>query len=73
VANRTAVSGRTAPATDRCGLQLDRWPPARPGGINYREIRDLSHTYPTEENERIIDWLYRDPVIPEDDPLRHRS
>ncbi len=41
--------------------------------VNYREIRDLSHTYPTEENERIIDWLYRDRVIPGDDPLRHRS
>jgi phospholipase/carboxylesterase len=25
--------------------------------VTYREIRDLSHTYPTEENERIIDWL----------------
>jgi phospholipase/carboxylesterase len=25
--------------------------------VHYREIRDLSHTYPTEENELIIDWL----------------
>jgi phospholipase/carboxylesterase len=25
--------------------------------VRYREIRDLSHTYPTEENELIIDWL----------------
>jgi phospholipase/carboxylesterase len=25
--------------------------------VTYREIRDLSHTYPTEENELIIDWL----------------
>ena len=27
--------------------------------------RDLSHTYPAEENERIIDWLYRDPDEPQ--------
>jgi phospholipase/carboxylesterase len=26
--------------------------------VTFREIRDLSHTYPTEENELIIDWLY---------------
>jgi phospholipase/carboxylesterase len=26
--------------------------------VRYREIRDLSHTYPTEENEPIIDWLH---------------
>lgn len=26
--------------------------------VTYREIRDLSHTYPTEENELIIDWLH---------------
>ena len=25
--------------------------------VEYREIPDLSHTYPTEENELIIDWL----------------
>jgi phospholipase/carboxylesterase len=25
--------------------------------VTYREIRDLSHTYPTEENQLIIDWL----------------
>ncbi len=25
--------------------------------VEYREIADLSHTYPTEENPRIIDWL----------------
>jgi phospholipase/carboxylesterase len=25
--------------------------------VTYREIRDLSHTYPAEENELIIDWL----------------
>ena len=23
----------------------------------YREIEDLSHTYPREENDRILDWL----------------
>jgi phospholipase/carboxylesterase len=23
----------------------------------YREIADLSHTYPREENDRILDWL----------------
>ena len=26
--------------------------------VEYREIDDLSHTYPVEENPRIIDWLY---------------
>ena len=25
--------------------------------VEYREIEDLSHTYPTEENPRIMDWL----------------
>jgi phospholipase/carboxylesterase len=25
--------------------------------VTYRELRDLSHTYPTEENDHIIDWL----------------
>jgi phospholipase/carboxylesterase len=25
--------------------------------VTYRELQDLSHTYPAEENERIIDWL----------------
>ena len=25
--------------------------------VEYREIEDLSHTYPREENDRIIDWL----------------
>ena len=29
--------------------------------VHYREIRDLSHTYPTEENELIIDWLQGQP------------
>lgn len=27
--------------------------------VTYREIDDLSHTYPREENDRIIDWLLR--------------
>ncbi|MYG11446.1 MAG: phospholipase, partial [Gammaproteobacteria bacterium] len=25
--------------------------------VEYREIADLSHTYPNDENDRIIDWL----------------
>jgi len=25
--------------------------------ITYREIEDLSHTYPREENARLLDWL----------------
>jgi phospholipase/carboxylesterase len=25
--------------------------------LTYREIDDLSHTYPREENDRILDWL----------------
>src|SRR6185312_11006686 len=28
--------------------------------VTYREIEDLSHTYPREENERIVDWLLAD-------------
>ena len=27
--------------------------------LTYREIDDLSHTYPREENDRILDWLLR--------------
>ena len=27
--------------------------------VEYREIADLSHTYPNDENDRIIDWLAR--------------
>ena len=32
---------------------------ARRGGrpLVYREIEDLSHTYPRDENPRILDWL----------------
>jgi phospholipase/carboxylesterase len=25
--------------------------------VTYREIENLSHTYPREENARILDWL----------------
>ena len=25
--------------------------------LTYREIEDLSHTYPREENARILEWL----------------
>jgi phospholipase/carboxylesterase len=25
--------------------------------VTYREIADLSHTYPTDENDRMVDWL----------------
>ena len=25
--------------------------------ITYRELEDLSHTYPREENARILEWL----------------
>jgi phospholipase/carboxylesterase len=25
--------------------------------VTYREIEDLSHTYPREENARILEWL----------------
>ncbi|MCZ6888115.1 MAG: phospholipase [Gammaproteobacteria bacterium] len=28
--------------------------------VVYREIEDLSHTYPRDENPRIMDWLLRD-------------
>ena len=27
--------------------------------VVYREIEDLSHTYPRDENPRILDWLER--------------
>ena len=26
--------------------------------LTYREIEVLSHTYPREENDRILDWLF---------------
>ena len=32
---------------------------ARGARVEYREIADLSHTYPREENPRILDWLLR--------------
>ena len=28
-------------------------------GLSYREIADLSHTWPIEENSRILDWFMR--------------
>jgi phospholipase/carboxylesterase len=28
--------------------------------VVYRELDDLSHTYPREENARILDWLEAD-------------
>ena len=34
-------------------VELERWG-AR---VTYRELHDLSHTYPREENARILDWL----------------
>jgi phospholipase/carboxylesterase len=27
--------------------------------VSYRELEDLSHTYPVEENARILDWFMR--------------
>jgi phospholipase/carboxylesterase len=27
----------------------------------YREVDDLSHTYPRDENARILDWLVSSP------------
>ena len=30
--------------------------------VEYREIDDLSHTYPVEENPRILKWLAGDVV-----------
>jgi phospholipase/carboxylesterase len=30
--------------------------------VVYREIEDLSHTYPRDENPGILDWLARTPV-----------
>ena len=33
--------------------ELERWG-AR---VTYRELEDLSHTYPREENARILDWM----------------
>jgi hypothetical protein len=28
----------------------------------YRELEDLSHTYPRDENPRILEWLVAEPV-----------
>ena len=28
--------------------------------VTYREIEDLSHTYPREENMKILDWMLGD-------------
>jgi phospholipase/carboxylesterase len=33
-------------------------------GLAYREIEDLSHTYPREENARIIEWFDARRVVP---------
>ena len=30
--------------------------------LQYREIADLSHTYPSDENPRILDWLFASPL-----------
>jgi phospholipase/carboxylesterase len=27
--------------------------------VHYREIEDLSHTYPRDENPHILDWFLR--------------
>jgi phospholipase/carboxylesterase len=35
--------------------ELDRWG----AQVTYREIADLSHTYPREENARILEWVGR--------------
>jgi len=32
--------------------------------VEYREIDDLSHTYPREENDRILSWLLGEPLEP---------
>jgi phospholipase/carboxylesterase len=32
--------------------------------VEYREIADLSHTYPREENDRILNWLLDLPLDP---------
>jgi phospholipase/carboxylesterase len=37
--------------------ELERWG----AQVTYREIADLSHTYPREENARILEWL--DPAL----------
>ena len=32
--------------------------------VVYRELEDLSHTYPREENDLILDWLLEDGAVP---------
>ncbi len=32
--------------------------------VTFREIEDLSHTYPREENARILSWFGADPDAP---------
>ena len=43
------------------GLTVRAWDSDSEGdagaAVTYREIEDLSHTYPREENARILDWL----------------
>ena len=33
--------------------------------VTYRELEDLSHTYPRDENPRILEWLLAEPVAPD--------
>ena len=35
--------------------------------VTYREIEDLSHTYPREENDRILEWLDPSLALPRSD------
>jgi len=39
---------------------LDWMFPIYTARLVYREIEDLSHTYPRDENPRILDWLTAD-------------
>ena len=44
------------------GRTANRALSAAGAAVTYREIEDLSHVYPVEENDLIVDWLLRTPA-----------
>ena len=49
-------AGLDVPAAARAHTPSRRWPQAG-ADVVYREIADLSHTYPRDENGAILDWF----------------
>ena len=55
-----SARGKAAESARLQGDSLDEYGDALTAAgasITYREIANLSHTYPREENMRILDWL----------------